>query len=138
MTDATETGKITFENGSDSGGSILSTDGRHRNPKFPVVYALLYPMLVQVAARHGYAMALHGSMTCDLDLIAVPWMPEASDSETLVNAVIESLEGVFVHKVGKVGAKPHGRVCHTIYLDNHGYIDLSIMPRADLVKEGAE
>ncbi len=38
----------------------------------------IYPQLVEEARRHGYALAPHGSLQRDLDLIAVPWSEEAA------------------------------------------------------------
>ena len=100
-----------------------------RNNKFPVVYAHIYPLLVDVARECGYALGLHGSLRRDLDLIACPWTNEAISAEELKDKILDSLNGVFVHEVGKMGIKPHGRVVYTIFLDNHGFIDLSIMPK---------
>jgi hypothetical protein len=37
-------------------------------------YALLYPHLVELVRPLGYALALHGSMNRDFDMVAVPWL----------------------------------------------------------------
>jgi len=36
-------------------------------------YAVVYPTLRDVAKLHGYALAIHGTMTRDFDLVAIPW-----------------------------------------------------------------
>ena len=36
-------------------------------------YASIYHGLAEVARKHGYALAIHGTVTSDLDLIAVPY-----------------------------------------------------------------
>ena len=38
-----------------------------------VYAAALYPDLAEIAREHGYALAVHGSLARDFDLIAVPW-----------------------------------------------------------------
>lgn len=98
-----------------------------RNPRFPAVYAALYPLLTEVANKHGYALAINGSLTHDMDLIAVPWVEDAADQRTLADAIIGSLKGSFVNEVGNAGVKPHGRTAYTIFMDNGAYLDLSVM-----------
>lgn len=109
----------------------METVNRHRNKRYPAVYAAIYPMLTDVANGLGYALAINGSLTHDMDLIAVPWINEARPQRELVDAFLSNLEGSFVHEVGKVGDKPHGRKAYTIFLDDHAYIDLSVMPRTE-------
>lgn len=87
----------------------------------------------------GYAIAVHGSEMRDLDLIAVPWTDEATDAETLVEAIIRMTRGR--HGDKSATHKPHGRRSWTIHLNNEHtlgnfkpvlpYIDLSVMPRAE-------
>jgi hypothetical protein len=92
-------------------------------------YAALYPALRETARQHGYALALHGSLGRDLDLVAVPWVEDAAHPETLVAALTETAGGFAVPQA--VAEKPHGRVAVVIALGRSGgMIDLSIMPRA--------
>lgn len=122
----------------------------------PVCYTVLYQELVPVAKEHGYALAVHGSMTRDFDLVAVPWIDDASEPQDLVRALREKVHGIF-HSTGwdelvtdenmLYRDKPHGRLTCPIHLTDHGcygpYIDLSIiqkMPKnlARIGKEGGE
>ncbi len=100
-------------------------------------YAFAFAKLDRIAMRHGYALALHGSMSRDLDLIAIPWTEDADDPEKLLKAIDEwILEKVSIdrkgHKMGQFKAtkKPHGRLAYaiTVGFDGH-WLDLSIMPR---------
>lgn len=93
----------------------------------PVIYAALYPSLVTVAREHGYAVALHGSLRKDMDVIAIPWTEDAASPETLLAAVVESTEGAVL---GGRASMPHGRVVWTIKLANGTYIDFGVMPRS--------
>lgn len=115
---------------------------------YALVYAALLPELQRVAREHGYALAVHGSMATDLDLIAAPWTPEATDAETLAEAMREHLHGHFPPASRKVGEtwtivpnpedKPHGRRAWSIHcspsetpVHSPCYIDLSVMPRLE-------
>ena len=111
------------------------------NPAFALeVYAAKLPVIRQVAAAHGYAIGVHGSMARDLDLIAAPWTEEATPPELLAKEIQVAVGG-FVLK-GRAGndehgssLKPHGRRCWSIHLGGGPYIDLSVMP--PLPKENA-
>jgi hypothetical protein len=81
----------------------------------------------------GYAVAVHGSETRDLDLVAVPWTEAAVDAETVALAIREATEG-FLTPSTQEGQpwprqKPHGRLCWSFQLGGGPYIDLSVMPR---------
>lgn len=105
---------------------------------------LLYDKLIdplRARARElGYALAVHGTLKRDIDLIACPWIPEAVDPSSLAHAlyevVVEVNDGAaFIrendpwHRSGCPGHKPHGRLVWTIHLGGGPYIDLSVMPR---------
>lgn len=91
-----------------------------------VWHAALYPKLREVAYRHGYALALHGSLTKDLDVLAVPWVEHASPEVELVRSLVECAGGFLTETT----PKPHGRVVYTIVLgEGGGYVDLSVVPR---------
>ena len=107
----------------------------------PALYAVMYPELVRIARAHGYALAIHGSMTRDFDLIAVPWTDQAGEPFPMVEEMKYAVRGVYLHhevdhivKDGKAEDKPHGRRAWSIHLTEKGcdgpYIDLSVMPRA--------
>lgn len=108
-------------------------------------YASYLPALMKIAMDYGYALAVHGSMERDLDLVAVPWVKEALAPETLVMAleyaVLEASHSrAHWKKHAKTLDKPHGRKSYVIvwahlnmYFENpthrHAYIDLCVMPR---------
>lgn len=56
----------------------------------------------------GYAIAVHGSLERDIDLIAAPWTVEVGPNLS--------------------HPKPHGRLCWSWWIRNWTYIDLSILP----------
>ncbi len=71
-----------------------------------------------VARLHGYALAVHGSQLRDLDLIAVPWVPECSPPDVLAEAIRVEVVGVFTGDMngGVMHERPHGRLCWSIVL----------------------
>lgn len=54
-------------------------------------FACLYSSLCDTARAHGYALAIHGTVTTDLDLIAVPWTPAAISAEELMQVLMQQL-----------------------------------------------
>lgn len=97
-------------------------------------YVMLYECLCDVAREHGYALAIHGSLQRDLDLVAIPWIDEASDPETLIEALRRRgqhwmFKGEGSEKINGSTAKPHGRVAYSLPIMGERFVDVSIMPR---------
>ena len=97
-------------------------------------YAAMLSKMDRIAWRHGYALAVHGSMTRDLDLIAVPWVEDASNHDALLSDLQEFIvantdikaDGPFRPTV-----KPHGRMAYTIPMGYKGHcLDVSIMRKS--------
>ncbi len=117
------------------------------SPARAAAYAALYPLLVAVARSHGYALAIHGSLTRDFDLIAVPWVETASEPLTLIKALKKKTRTVVSHdEFDHIGPqdcnptqKPHGRVAYSLHITNHGmyggYLDISVMPKIKTKKD---
>ena len=97
------------------------------------IYSTYLPYVHDVAQRHGYASAVHGSMVRDLDVVLVPWAEEASSAEVVIEALCESICWYWCQdKSGVHGPehRPHGRLAWSILTGGHCYIDVSVMPRA--------
>lgn len=95
----------------------------------PVYAAAMYPELAQIAREHGYALAVHGSLARDFDLIAIPWVPDPSTPAAVINAI----KSVFaVREVGGPPSdKPHGRTVYTLSVGfGECALDIGFMPRA--------
>ena len=101
-------------------------------------YVAMYPALTRAAHQCGYALAVHGSMARDMDLIAVPWVQDATTSEELVEALREACGGwIHAPKTNRdPTTKPHGRLGWTIHVvgtldsaEPAAYIDLSVMEK---------
>lgn len=98
----------------------------------------------RAAARPlGYALAVHGSLERDVDLLAAPWAEDAAAPETLAEAIraaiaVELAASWFNHDEATAQPnKPHGRSAYTLtgfgtVTTPNGafpFVDLSIMPR---------
>lgn len=102
------------------------------NVSIAPAYVAFYPILAEIAKRHGYSLAIHGSVSRDMDLIAVPWLTNCSKHDILVASIKEYVEQVMVlmfpNSVTMEGPeiKPFNRVAYSIQIGNGYYIDLSI------------
>jgi len=107
----------------------------------PLGYVSMLPALTRAARSKGYALAVHGSMRRDLDLVAIPWTDEAAPAQEVAVAIIEASGGFLLEREKQPGhpekwpgtrdpaQKPHGRLAWSIHLGGGPYIDLSVMPR---------
>jgi len=92
------------------------------------IYCALYPDLAALVRAHGYALAVHGSLQRDFDLICVPWIANPSTPD----AVVKDITGkMALDVVGNKGMKEHGREVWTITVGfGECFLDLSFMPCA--------
>jgi hypothetical protein len=95
-------------------------------PNNAPTYMCLYPGLAEIARANGYALAVHGSLARDMDLIAVPWIESPEPPEK----VIAAIESQFaIKRIGELTGAPHGRMIQTIGISfGECFIDLSFMP----------
>ena len=91
-------------------------------------YGRIFTVARKLAWEEGYALAMRGSFTRDLDLLAVPWTDRACEPEHLVTRILASHLGLY-EAGGNPGLKPHGRKVWTLMLPEFGdprFVDLSI------------
>lgn len=113
------------------------SDKNHDFGSLVCIYAQLLPRIREAGKRLGYAIAIHGSMKRDLDLLAVPWTNEAADPALLLEEVRSAVGGyVITDKVTEAGyvseeptQQPHGRLSWNICWGGRPFIDISVMPR---------
>lgn len=105
-------------------------------PTFAPAYVGLFPILAEVAQANGYALAVHGSVNRDFDLVAIPWTEAAVDAQTLMRAIADQVRQS-MRSLQSNGVplktpeqKPHGRLAWAIPIDCGSMIDLSVMPIA--------
>lgn len=92
----------------------------------------ILPPIREAARGHGYAVAVHGTLARDIDLIAVAWREHnVSDPEDLVMSIVGVVAGVTgrCHRMAGSTEKPHGRKAYTLIHGGFiGEIDLSVIP----------
>jgi hypothetical protein len=118
-------------------GPVLG--GSHCSAFYGIIdpeYARIFTVARKLAWEEGYALAMHGSFTRDLDLLAVPWTDRACEPEHLVKRILASHLGLH-EAAGNPGLKSHGRKVWTLMLPEFGdprFVDLSIfMPNDERV-----
>ncbi len=98
------------------------------------LYANLYATMRDIARTYGYALAIHGSVMRDLDVVAVPWTEDVSEPQELVDAFAKAI--AFQHVDEKPEVKLHGRMVWTLAFPGTCFVDLSIMPKSEGVNRG--
>lgn len=108
-----------------------------KKPTYAPAYMVgIYPGLAARARELGYALALHGSLQRDLDLIAVPWTDAAAEPDVLLRALCAEFDVEPNHPWDRPEVKPHGRLGWSIPLWWGAYLDLAVMPRVAVSSSG--
>jgi hypothetical protein len=103
-----------------------------KKPSWAPAYVTgIYPALAGEARRLGYALALHGSLTRDFDVVAVPWSESAVPAQELVANLAQLFDLTPMHPLDQPVRKPHGRLTWVLPLWWGAHIDLSVMPRRE-------
>ena len=99
-----------------------------KEPNYAPMYCALYPELANITRHHGYALAVHGSLGRDMDLICVPWVENPSEPKDVVLAITKKFA---IRVVGEPEIKLHGREVWIITVGfGECFLDLSFMPMA--------
>ncbi len=95
------------------------------DPSYAPVYCALYPELAKLAKQHGYALAVHGSLQRDFDLICVPWIESPSQPDDVVNAITQEFA---LNQIGTPEVRLHGRRVYTLSVGfGECFLDLSFV-----------
>ena len=98
----------------------------------PIYAAALYPDLVSICQKHGYALACHGSLARDLDLIAIPWAEKYSKPAEVIHQITKDL----ALTLDSGEKKLHGRIAVTLICGfGNCVIDLSFITPVVLEKQ---
>lgn len=101
----------------------VTTNGR------AVFYCVLWESFRKAGLNCGWALALHGSMASDMDMMAMPWTEDAKPVEELIKALSDCIDNTIWkdHHFIPFYGKPHNRVVYTLSIFSDFYIDLSII-----------
>ena len=92
-----------------------------------VFYACLWEDFRRAALDCGWALGLHGSLSSDMDIMAMPWTDDAKS----VDEMIEALERCLtkpdeqILKKEKSTDKPNNRAVYTIHIFSDFYLDIN-------------
>lgn len=104
----------------------VTTNGR------AVFYTIMWPGFRNAALNCGWSLGLHGSMSSDMDIMAMPWTEDAKPVEELIKSLSDCIDSDLwkeSHLEPFVG-KPHGRVVYTLSIFSDFYVDISVMQRS--------
>ncbi len=91
-----------------------------------VFYAAIYSDLKTAALAHGWALGLHGSLNSDMDIMAMPWVEDASP----LNVMIDSLRECFTEPMEIIvdtNTKPNNRIVITLNIWADFYLDINVI-----------
>jgi hypothetical protein len=95
-------------------------------PSNAPTYCAMYPDLAKIARQCGYALAVHGSVARDFDLVCIPWVECPSEPYKVVSEIRKAFALVLI---GEPETKEHGRVVWTLSIGfGDCFLDLSFMP----------
>ncbi len=96
------------------------------------IYACMYPELAEQARSSGWALAVHGTMVRDFDLVYVPWVRDPCEPKVVVQKACSYFA---VEQVGEPVETYHGRMIYTVKLKfGESFLDMSFMPTRDKIK----
>lgn len=106
-------------------------------PTLAPVYVAIWARMSEAARACGYALAVHGSLSRDLDVVAIPWTEEAVSAVEVVRAMAAAVARRAGPDlvIGGPSSAPHGRLGWSIPFPAEdgfttvGYVDVSVMPR---------
>lgn len=97
-----------------------------KTPSYAPVYAAMYPELAEITRLHGYALAIHGSLQRDFDLIAIPWVLYPDTPENVISAITKKFD---IKVIGEPKQMLHNRICYSVSVGwGECFLDFSFMP----------
>lgn len=93
----------------------------------PAFYACMWEDIRQCAMDNGWAVALHGSISSDMDIMAMPWVEKSATFEKLVAKISQLFNGnqMAENYFITYDEKPYNRVVATIPIFADFYLDIS-------------
>ena len=101
----------------------------------PAFYASMYEDIRKSAMDSGWAVALHGSLSSDMDIMAMPWTKEAIKFEELVNKISKLFDENSLSENCTItyDEKSHNRIVATIPIWADFYLDISTIEAVPVV-----
>ena len=91
-----------------------------------IFWTFQWPKIREVAAKCGWAVAIHGSVVHDLDLMAMPWVKNHVPADNLAACIASVVCSDWREPFKNDTDKPNNRVVYTIFAAT-SYIDLNVI-----------
>lgn len=88
-------------------------------------YAAMWDDIRQCAMDYGWAVALHGSLASDMDIMAMPWTENAVCFERLCSKIKGLFSGNEFYWEIDYCTKPNNRIVATMPIWGDFYLDIS-------------
>ena len=98
-----------------------------------IFWTFQWPKIREVATSCGWAVAIHGSVVHDLDLMAMPWVEEHTTADTLAECIasVVTTKDFYREPIKNDTEKPNNRVVYTIFAAK-SYIDLNVIKESEI------
>ncbi|CCH01937.1 hypothetical protein FAES_3931 [Fibrella aestuarina BUZ 2] len=108
---------------------------QHGKRWMPIMYVTYFGILQAIAQQHGYALAVHGSVVRDFDLVMVPFAPKVSPHDFVLEDIRQAIgnTGPTSEVFDQVGQDCHGRTLYAIECGSGGYFDICFTPTVEQV-----
>lgn len=103
----------------------VTTNGR------AIFYACMWDDLRQAALNKGWALALHGSLANDMDIMAMPWVDEAEPVWEMIFALKKCFDEPKEIHVTETDM-PNNRRVFTLSIWSDFYLDINIINQCNL------
>ena len=98
----------------------VTTNGR------AVFYASMWNDFRQAALDCGWALALHGSLANDMDIMAMPWTENATSSIDMIMAIKKCFDNP--RKINlSISPMPNNRKVYTLSIWADFYLDINVI-----------
>ena len=91
-----------------------------------VFYASLWQDLRNAALEKGWALALHGSLASDMDIMAMPWVDNASTDGEMIESIKNCFTAAECINV-EVSEMPNNRRVFTVSIWADFYLDINVI-----------
>ena len=88
-------------------------------------YAMCWEDMRKIAHENGWAIALHGSLNMDLDIMAMPWEEDCKSADDFIKSLANLFETPF--PILKYRVKPHQRISYNLVIYGNFSIDIQMI-----------
>lgn len=99
----------------------------------PAFYACMWEDIRKCAMDNGWAVALHGSLSSDMDIMAMPWTENACLFNEFIQQVVDLFKDNDMSSQYCISynSKPHKRIVATIPIYADFYLDISTIDEGE-------